>query len=75
MVEEWRELIYVEGGPEWVNDCTGRGDLALRMAVDHVDLWPGNMAGCHRYVRTTRTWVSPLYGTIHTVFEHSGQVV
>jgi len=69
---EWQEHIYIEGGPEWVNDCSGRADFALRNPVDHVDMYPAPMAGQHRYARTTRTWVSPIYGTIHTVFEHVG---
>jgi len=71
---DWNEHIYIEGGPEWINDCTGRGDIGLMRPVDHVDLYPGGGAGCHRYVRTTRGWVSPIYGTVHTIFEHVGKV-
>jgi len=75
MVKEWNEHIYIEGGPEWVNGCTGRGDLILLRAANYIDLYPNSGTGCQRYIRTTRTWISSLYGTVHTVFEHLGPVV
>jgi len=71
-IEAYRELVYIEGGPTWGSGCSGCADFVLVRSVDHLDMYPGNMAGCHRYVRTTRTWVSPLYGTIHTIFTHIG---
>lgn len=68
----YRENIYIEGGV-WINDCSGRGDHTLLRKVDSIRLYPGDGHG-YEYVRTTRTWVSPLYGTIHTIFRQYRQV-
>lgn len=67
----WYEYIIVEGGPDWGRDCNGRADFALTCPKDAVTMYPGN-CGAQKYRRTNRGWVSPLYGTIHTVFEHVG---
>lgn len=66
----WYEPIRIEGGPAWTHDCTGRGDMALLKPVDSVVLYP-NGEGGQEYIRTTRTWISPIRGEIHTVFQHS----
>lgn len=64
----WYEHIIIEGGPEWTNEWTGRADLVLVRPVDTVTYYPAR--GAHQYSRTNRGWVSPLYGTVHTVFEY-----
>jgi len=68
----YREDIYIEGGV-WINDCSGRADHALVRMVDSIHLFPGDGHG-YEYVRTTRTWVSPVYGTIHTIFRQGRQI-
>lgn len=68
----WHESIYIEGGPQWENDCSGRGDFELIQPNDVIFLYPSPNSGPHTYIRTTRTWISPIFGTIHTVFEHVG---
>jgi hypothetical protein len=71
--DNYREPIYVEGGPAWKNDCNGRADIGLMKPVDSVILYPDYGGPCE-YVRTTRTWKSPLYGEIHTVFRFKRRV-
>ena len=66
----WKEYIKLEGGPKWNNDWSGRGDYALVQPVDSVTMFPSAQGGPQTYVRTNRAWLSPLYGTIHTIFEH-----
>lgn len=64
---DYREYIYIEGGPKWKNDCSGRADIALMMPMASIFLYPDGQGPCE-YVRTTCTWKSPVYGTTHTVF-------
>lgn len=74
----WYEYIVMQGGPDWRwrsltagSHGNGRADFALTCPKDEVTMYPGNESA-QLYRRTTRGWVSPLYGTIHTVFEHVG---
>ena len=66
----WNEHVKLEGGPKWNNEYSGRADYALVRPVDSVDMFPNRKDGVQTYVRTTRAWLSPLYGTIHTIFTH-----
>jgi len=70
----YRELIYIEGGPQWHTYCSGRADIVLLQPVDSTVLYPNEKEGGQEYIRTTRTWVSPIYGTIHTIFQHQRPV-
>jgi hypothetical protein len=67
----WLEHITFEGGPGWTNDCSGRADFALIKPVDKTTVYSNRNESAQEYFRTTEGWVSPVYGTIHTVFKHS----
>lgn len=67
----WYERIIFKGGPLWAGDYIGAADLALIQPVDTVTAYP-NGDYCCEYVRTNQGWVSPLYGTVHTIFELRG---
>lgn len=73
---EYREYMYIEGGPEWIHDClgSGRADMIFLEPMDSVVLYPGGDEGSCEYVRTNRLWKSPIHGTIHTVFQFSRKV-
>ena len=66
----WFEHVLLEGGPDWTNGCSGRGDYALVRPVDSVTMYPDQRSGAQTYTRTNRAWFSPVMGTTHTVFEH-----
>jgi hypothetical protein len=69
MTQPYHELIYLEGGPDWKNDCSGRGDWGLLRPMDRVLHYPNGRSPQCEYVRTDRTWKCPFNGAIHTVFE------
>ena len=69
----YSENVYIEGGP-WELDCQGRADTVLLKPVDEITLYPGD-GRKHCYHRTDCTWRSPVYGTIHTIFEHVDVIV
>lgn len=66
----YEEPIVIRGGP-WKNDCTGRADIQLLKPVKRIQLYTGS--GRYWYERTDQKWVSPVYGTVHTIFVWTGE--
>lgn len=68
-IPEYREPIYLEGGP-WKNSYwsdNGRADLGLLRPVDILVLYRTGYR-CE-YVRTDRIWWSPVYHESYTIFQ------